>query len=60
MSDPVITRSGYSYERSAILEWLKTNNTDPITQEFVTADELWPNLALKRMYDNYMQVKNNK
>ncbi|CAM6044565.1 unnamed protein product [Sphagnum compactum] len=33
MQDPVITADGHSYERSAILRWLQTHDTSPITGE---------------------------
>ena len=29
MSDPVLTCDGHSYEREAILEWLKRHSTSP-------------------------------
>ena len=31
MTDPVFTMDGQTYERSAIEEWLKTNDTSPAT-----------------------------
>lgn len=31
MTDPVFTSDGHCYEREAIQEWLKTNNTSPLT-----------------------------
>ncbi len=33
MTDPVIAQDGHTYERSAILEWLKNNDTSPNTRE---------------------------
>ncbi|CAM6008603.1 unnamed protein product [Sphagnum balticum] len=33
MQDPVITADGHTYERSAILRWLQTHDTSPITGE---------------------------
>ena len=33
MEDPVITPYGTTYERSAILNWLKKHNTDPLTKK---------------------------
>ncbi len=35
MSDPVIAEDGNTYERSAILQWLKEHNTSPITREII-------------------------
>ena len=36
MQDPVVAADGYSYEKSAIGEWLKNNNTSPITNEILS------------------------
>jgi hypothetical protein len=33
MKNPVLSPSGIYYEKEAILNWLKTNNTDPMTRE---------------------------
>ncbi len=46
MKEPVIDREGNTYEKSAILEWLKTNNNSPITRNVISASELIPNRAL--------------
>jgi hypothetical protein len=46
MREPVIDREGNTYEKSAILEWLKSNNTSPITRNVISALELVPNRAI--------------
>lgn len=46
MRDPVILSSGHSYEREAIIEWLRVNNTDPMTNVEVDG-VLTPNITLK-------------
>ena len=46
MIDPVITADGFSYERSAIEEWLKHQNTSPRTNEVLSFKTLIPNRAL--------------
>jgi len=46
MREPVIDKEGNTYEKSAILEWLKTNNKSPITRNVISASELIPNRAL--------------
>jgi len=46
MKEPVIDREGNTYEKSAILEWLKSTNTSPITRNIISAFELVPNRAL--------------
>jgi len=47
MKDPVITPSGHTYERSAILAHLGHCSTDPLTNEKLSVDDLRPNRALK-------------
>ncbi|CAF0788659.1 unnamed protein product [Adineta steineri] len=53
MVDPVIDPDGNSYERHAIEDWLRQNNTSPITRAHLPATELRPNRALKLAIDEY-------
>jgi U-box domain/LIM domain len=46
-NSPLIDREGNSYEASAILEWLQTNSTSPITRSPLFRHDLAPNRALK-------------
>lgn len=46
MREPVIDHEGNTYEKSAILNWLKFTNTSPITRNIISANELVPNRAL--------------
>ncbi|KAI4153488.1 MAG: hypothetical protein L6R39_001555 [Caloplaca ligustica] len=55
MHDPVITKTGSSYERSTILEHLKRSPTDPLTREVLTVDDLRPNLALKQACEAFLE-----
>lgn len=55
MHDPVVTKTGNSYERSTILEHLKRSPTDPLTREPLTIDELRPNLALKQACEAFLE-----
>jgi hypothetical protein len=45
--EPVIDYEGNTYEKEAILEWLKNNSTSPITRNPLSPDQLFPNRALK-------------
>jgi hypothetical protein len=38
MSDPVIDPEGNSFEREAIVRWLETRQTSPITRSRLTVD----------------------
>mmetsp|Transcript_52276 Transcript_52276/g.96282 ORF Transcript_52276/g.96282 Transcript_52276/m.96282 type:complete len:209 (+) Transcript_52276:1-627(+) len=49
MRDPVTAADGFSYEREAIEEHLKTRNTSPKTNEQMQNKVLHPNLALKQL-----------
>lgn len=44
--DPVVDPEGNTYERSAILDWLRRNPISPITRSPLTPDQLVPNRAL--------------
>ena len=54
MHDPVITRSGQSYERSTIEKHLQTSPTDPMTREPLHKSDLRPNLALKQACEEFL------
>lgn len=47
MQDPVMDPDGSTYERSAILKWLKNSKTSPISRKYLTEDMLIPNRALR-------------
>lgn len=53
--DPVITKSGQSYERSWILEHLRSSKTDPFSREHLTEQDLIPNLAIKAAAEQYIE-----
>ena len=46
MVDPVIDHEGNTYENEAIREWLRSNNTSPITRNPLQESNLIPNRAL--------------
>ncbi|CAM6023986.1 unnamed protein product [Sphagnum balticum] len=53
--DPVITPSGITYERSALLEHLrKVGNFDPLTRAPLTPEQVFPNLALKEAVQAFL------
>jgi hypothetical protein len=52
--DPVLADDGHTYERSAIVEWLKHHNdTSPITREPIKIKELKTNRIVKQLADQY-------
>ena len=49
INEPVIDPDGNSYEKSAIIEWVRKNNTSPITRNNLKESDLTPNRALSDM-----------
>jgi hypothetical protein len=47
MLDPVVMADGVSYERKAIVEWLQSNDTSPLTNKKLSHFNSSSNLALK-------------
>lgn len=43
MKDPVMDKDGNTYEREAILAWLKISKTSPLTREALFEIDLRPN-----------------
>eukprot|EP01125_Pyxidicula_operculata_P021810 TRINITY_DN865_c3_g1_i1.p1 TRINITY_DN865_c3_g1~~TRINITY_DN865_c3_g1_i1.p1 ORF type:complete len:728 (+),score=208.85 TRINITY_DN865_c3_g1_i1:36-2219(+) len=58
MKDPVMTPSGHTYERETILVHLSRNQTDPLTNEPLTMNDLIPNRALKNAISDYCEKHN--
>ncbi|PFH55082.1 hypothetical protein XA68_10800 [Ophiocordyceps unilateralis] len=55
MVDPVVTKTGKSYERASIVEHLRRHPSDPLTREPLVASELRPNLALRQACDEFLE-----
>lgn len=56
MHDPVVTKTGQSYERATIIEHLKRSPTDPLTREHLTIAELRPNIALREACIEFLEA----
>ncbi|KAL2255518.1 hypothetical protein VTK26DRAFT_3202 [Humicola hyalothermophila] len=54
MVDPVITKTGKSYERASIQEALRRQPLDPLTREPLYISDLRPNLDLKQACDEFL------
>ncbi|CCG81515.1 U-box domain protein [Taphrina deformans PYCC 5710] len=54
-SDPVITPSGRSYERTAILQHLKHNPFDPMTREPLIASKIFDNISLRDACEDFLK-----
>ncbi|KAK0721587.1 U-box domain-containing protein [Lasiosphaeria miniovina] len=55
MHDPVMTKSGKSYERAHILEHLRRSQTDPQSREPLQPHELRPNLLLRDACQQFLE-----
>ena len=57
MTDPVTIETGHTYERSSILKWLRAGNSIcPKTGEQVVSMDVVPNIALRRLIQQYCSV----
>lgn len=55
MHDPVITKTGNSYERASIMEHLRRSHTDPLTRSPLSPEELRPNIALREACEAFLE-----
>jgi hypothetical protein len=53
MKDPVILLDGHTYERAAIVDWLKRKNRSPLTNEELSGDTMIDNYALKAAIETF-------
>ena len=58
MENPVLCPSGNYYEKSALLDWLKRNNTEPLTRQYLTADMLIEDKEFKKKIIEYRKKFN--
>ena len=56
MTDPVTTADGFTYERTAITEWLRTKDTSPFTGATLETKLLIPNLSLRSMIRSFVEA----
>lgn len=52
--DPVVSPSGYTYEKTAITEFIRKYGCDPVTRQIITDKPLYPNVQLKEAIQHYM------
>ena len=55
MVDPVVVSSGHTYERKAILDWMKTCNLDPLSGVEIE-DTVYPNWGLLHAKDLFVSL----
>lgn len=60
-TNPVIAADGHTYEKKAILQWLETHNTSPLTGQKLTSKLIVNNFALKDcMEETQKKLKQQK
>jgi chemotaxis protein histidine kinase CheA len=47
--DPVVAADGHTYERSAIVNWLNTHNSSPVTNAPLQHKTIVPNITIKKI-----------
>ena len=57
--DPVVAKDGFTYEKTYIENWFKTNNNSPMTGKIIDKT-LCPNFIVKQMVDEYLSIYPNK
>ena len=55
MTDPVSTLDGFTYERAAITEWLRTKDTSPSTGATLESKALIPNYSLRSIIRTFLE-----
>lgn len=51
--NPVVAADGITYERQAIVQWVKQKGTSPTTRETLSLDKLLPNRFVKDRVDDF-------
>jgi len=57
MTDPVTTLDGFTYEREAITEWLRTKDTSPTTGATLESKKLIPNHSLRSVIRRFTAAR---
>ena len=56
MTDPVSTADGFTYEREAITEWLRTKDTSPKTGATLESKKVIPNHSLRSVIRSFVEA----
>lgn len=57
MVDPWVAVDGHSYEKSQIVEWLRDNDTSPVTGQALKSKKLIPNNSLRAIIKGIQRDK---
>ncbi len=53
MTEPVLTPAGITYERGALMQWVRAHGTEPITRQHMTAAHILPNLCARAAIEEW-------
>ena len=59
-NDPVVAQDGHTYEREAIVQWIRQHGTSPMTRQPLSLESLNPNRALKELIDSFEKSARKK
>ena len=54
MIDPVIAPDGHTYDRMAIVDWIRKHGRSPLTNQWLSSNYLYPNLALQEQIQSFL------
>lgn len=54
MLQPAITPAGITYERDAIARWIGSVSTEPSTKQDIRVEQLYPNLLVRYLVEQYV------
>ncbi|KXZ50917.1 hypothetical protein GPECTOR_14g163 [Gonium pectorale] len=57
LTEPAVTVTGATYERSAIVEWLSKAGRDPLTGHVLSTEEVFPNLTMYTLVEEYVRER---
>lgn len=58
--NPVLAQDGHTYEREAIVEWIKKDGRSPISNAPLSLEHLYPNYAIKKAVDQFESSSKGK
>ncbi|CAF1086367.1 unnamed protein product [Didymodactylos carnosus] len=58
--DPVVAEDGHTYEKDAIIAWIKKGGTSPLTHQKLAVETLRPNYVVKKLVDAFEQTIQKK
>jgi serine/threonine protein kinase len=59
-TDPVVAQDGHTYEREAIVEWIRQHGTSPMTRQPLSLEHLYPNRTVKELIDSFEKSARKK